>query len=559
MQKCLSEKCFSDITLTFYNNKEDDIPVAKIKSSKSLLCNIEYFKRRLKFEYEHPETKHKKGILKLILKDEKNDFDIKHIETFFEIFHQLFDPQNYEFDENRYKTMHQVRFDIIVEKIRDNESILIEMIKLSNYYQCQSLQNLYVEIYMKTKSIPTLKKLLYIEQLDFQLNTQRYFQFKNLFLMLFLREAVINDSQYKKLFNYLNFQAFSNPLFTADKIVSSSLFWFFDIESELKMFLDIDNEYDFLKNLQSLKSSDAHGTHEKIDMNSKCYFSDSAAWIDAYEPKNKAYLSEDTQISENMYIDIRFNRKKILCELDHEIFRPRPDFYMTLMEGLYVVEEDQIEEMDIIEKQEYRDSNSMKLDKTDKNSESNCLSSDKEFNSKKNKISKKRKMGEKKTFSNKYYIASFGGNMNISSNAIHFKKHLKIIQKQDSRRNILSFEFDDFVNVDWTMKFVCHKDCASYTTMSKENLKILESELHYKYHRKHYMYFEIVKMEGMDTKIECESQFKDFISFEEYRTSRNGKPTKLTISIEFSKKIDNNLFNCLFIFKNNDKQEVIDR
>lgn len=556
MQECLSDKCFSDITLTLYEKKQNDIPVAKIRTSKALLCNIEYFKTQLKFLYDNPKVKQKKGILKLILQDDVNNFNVETMKLFFELFHEFFDPQSYDFDENKYKTMHQNRFDIVIKKVKDNEMLLVDMIKLSNYFQCRSLQNLYIEIYIKTKSISTLQKLLYVNHLDYQFpdysNNARHFQFKNLILMLFLRESILENHQFKKLFSFLNFKS-KNVLYSADQIVSSSLLWFFDIKEELKHLLgekhkgNIQSSYDFdikeepqdtidivcsslfacskMKNIEHNEIQDGNSDENNIYYDNKC-------WVDAYDEKNRKYLIDNVDVlKEKKCLDFRFNRTKILCTIDHQIFRPKSDFFVTLIQGYHVSTSQESE-------------NDTFSNTAQQNVENDTAKKDK---------SRKRKMGVEKLFSNDFYIVSFGGNMNISSHTINFKKHLKIVHKQDAKTNMLCFEFHNFVNVDWMIKFVCHKDCASYTTMSKENLKILENEFHYKYYRKHYMYYEAKKIQDGETSIFCESQYKDFISFEEHKTSRNGKPLKLSISFEFSKKIDNNLFNCLFIFKNNDK------
>jgi hypothetical protein len=51
--------------------------------------------------------------------------------------------------------------------------------------------------------------------------------------MLFLREAIISDTLYKKVFNFLYFNATSTQLekfYTHDQIVASSTLWFYNLQ-----------------------------------------------------------------------------------------------------------------------------------------------------------------------------------------------------------------------------------------------------------------------------------------------------------------------------------------
>lgn len=119
--------------------------------------------------------------------------------------------------------------------------------KIADYFYNVDLKNLFLDVFLKTKHVRILKKLQHIEQLGLYFDTDA-FLIRNMFLMLFLRESVVNSAQFNKLFGFLKFKTSSDTnLLTHDKIVISSLLWFFDPEKELKNNFDIDLEEENLE------------------------------------------------------------------------------------------------------------------------------------------------------------------------------------------------------------------------------------------------------------------------------------------------------------------------
>lgn len=176
-----------------------------MKTSRFLLTALDYFKTRFASQ---DKKQFADDDFRIVLKSDHFNLKLKYCKLFFVLFHKFFSIENMQFDSFTKKTMHEVRCDIIESHLTTtmnyDEETLIELIKLSDYFVCKPLKHLYLEIFIKTKRISTLDKLRYLDTVDvYFFNQTLDFSLRNMFLMFFLRQSIVNSQEYEKLFGFL--------------------------------------------------------------------------------------------------------------------------------------------------------------------------------------------------------------------------------------------------------------------------------------------------------------------------------------------------------------------